>query len=103
MNTRNRTTSKRTQARKPSTNRKPYVRTPYTGPVLAQHKNHALLREGQKFFIRALAHCYHEIEELLKLISKTPYAHRKALLQKKARLQREADYIIKVKLEGVQL
>lgn len=61
------------------------------------------LTYSQQFFVRALNHCYCQIEELIRLISKTPYAHRKALLIKKARLQREATYIINNKLKGVQL
>lgn len=76
---------------------------PYNGPKLKQHMNHNILNESQKFFVRALAHCYHEIEELLVLIAKTPYAHQKALRIKKAKLQREAEYILKNKLQGVDL
>lgn len=76
---------------------------PYNGPKLKQHMNHNILNESQKFFVRALAHCYHEIEELLVLIAKTPYMHQKALRMKKAKLQREAEYILKNKLSGVEL
>jgi len=85
-----------------STNRNkfPYV---YTGPALKQQQNHSTLHEGQKFFVRALAHCYNEIEGLLRQISKTPPAWQKALRIKKAKLQREAEYIINVKLKGVKL
>lgn len=73
----------------------------YIGPALAQHVNHNALPEGQKFFVRALAHCYHQIEELLALISKTPPAFQKALRLKKAKLQREAEFIVTQKLKGV--
>ena len=73
---------------------------PYTGPVLVQHKNNNALPKPQQFFVRALAHCYHEIEELLGLISRTPYEYQKALRIKKAKLQREAEYITNVKLKG---
>lgn len=75
----------------------------YNGPVIKQHMNHNILPESKKFFIRALAHCYHEIEEMLELIAKTPARFQKPLRIKKARLQREAEYILKNKLEGVQL
>lgn len=73
---------------------------PYTGPVLKQHMNNNALPKTQQFFVRALAHCYHEIEELLGLISRTPYEYQKALRIKKAKLQREAEYITNVKLKG---
>lgn len=76
---------------------------PYNGPVLKQHMNHNILPESQKFFVRALAHCYHEIEELLALIAKTPSRFQKPLRIKKARLQREAEFILKNKLADVSL
>lgn len=76
---------------------------PYNGPVLKQHMNHNILPESQKFFIRALSHCYHEIEELLVLLAKTPSRFQKPLRIKKAKLQREAEYILKNKLQGVSL
>ena len=73
---------------------------PYTGVVLKQHMNNNALPKPQQFFVRALAHCYHEIEGILALISNTPYEHQKALRIKKAKLQREAEYITSVKLKG---
>ena len=75
----------------------------YNGPVLKQHMNHNILPESKKFFVRALAHCYHEIEEMLELIAKTPARFQKPLRIKKARLQREAEYILNNKLKGVNL
>jgi hypothetical protein len=45
------------------------------------------------FFERALNHCYSETEEVLRLISRTPYKFRKALNKRKARLMREAEFI----------
>lgn len=75
----------------------------YNGPALKQHMNHNILSESQKFFIRALSHCYHEQEELLVLIAKTPTRFQKALRIKKAKLQREAEYILNNKLKGVQV
>ena len=76
---------------------------PYSGPKLKQHMNYNILSESQKFFVRALSHCYHQIEETLILISKTPKSYRKPLFIRKAQLQREAEYIINNKLKGVEL
>ena len=46
------------------------------------------------FFERALNHCYYQIELVLKQISVTPHRFRGALYKKKAKLQREASYIV---------
>ena len=73
---------------------------PYTGVVLKQHMNNNALPKPQQFFVRALAHCYSEIEDILSLISRTPYEYQKPLRVKKAKLQREAEYITSVKLKG---
>ena len=73
---------------------------PYTGVVLKQHINNNALPKPQQFFVRALAHCYSEIEDILSLISITPYDYQKPLRVKKAKLQREAEYITSVKLKG---
>lgn len=73
---------------------------PYTGAVLKQHMNNNALPKPQQFFVRALAHCYSEIEDILSLISITPYDYQKPLRVKKAKLQREAEYITSVKLKG---
>ena len=73
---------------------------PYTGAVLKQHINNNALPKPQQFFVRALAHCYSEIEDILSLISITPYDYQKPLRVKKAKLQREAEYITSVKLKG---
>lgn len=76
----------------------------YTGPVLKQQVNPMnTLNASQQFFVRALAHCHAELEQIMYQISKTPARFQKALRIKKAKLQREAEYIIKVKLEGVTL
>lgn len=45
------------------------------------------------FFDRALNHCYYQIEQVLQQISITPGKFRKALNKRKARLQREAEFI----------
>lgn len=61
------------------------------------------MNQSQQFFVRALAHCHYQIEQMLESISTTPHRYRKALLIKKAKLQREAKYINDVKLKGVQV
>jgi len=73
---------------------------PYTGAVLKQHMNNNALPKPQQFFVRALVHCYSELEDILGLISRTPYEYQKPLRVKKAKLQREAEYITSVKLKG---
>lgn len=85
-------------------NRKPNTPRVYTGPALKQQANPmTTLTESQKFFVRALNHCHFEIQQVMHLIAKTPAKFQKSLRIKKAKLQREADYITNVKLEGVQL
>lgn len=51
------------------------------------------------FFERALNHCYSQLEEVLKSISKTPHRFRKSLYKRKGQLQREANFI-ESKLKG---
>lgn len=54
------------------------------------------------FFERALNHCYFQLEEVLRLISKTPHSFRKALYKRKGQLQREAKFI-ESKIKGYKL
>lgn len=45
------------------------------------------------FFERALNHAYYQLEVVLKQISCTPHRFRGALYKRKAKLQRETNYI----------